>query len=108
MKRIIENIIRKRNPDFRFDENVSLSLLVSLLMEKGIWMLRGMKVIFYMKKPNRILIGKGVRWFNMRNISFGSWVKLEDYVYLGALGKGKLILGDNVGIGAFSRLIVST
>ncbi|NNC96172.1 MAG: acyltransferase, partial [Chitinophagales bacterium] len=42
------------------------------------------------------------------NISFGSWVKLEDYVYLGALGKGKLILGDNVGIGAFSRLIVST
>ena len=38
----------------------------------------------------------------------GNNVNLEDYVKLSALGKEKLYIGDNVGIGSFSQVITST
>ena len=108
MKRLIEKVIQRRNPNFAFDEHVTLYLLLSLVKDKGVNFLRGMKLLLYGKKPSKLLLGRGVRFFNIPNISLGKWVKLDDYVQLTALGKGKILLGDNVGIGAFSRLIIST
>lgn len=109
MKKIIEKIIQQRNSSFQFDKAVTSQVLVSLLFEKGSYFIRGViKQLLNFKKPSFLMLGRGVRFFNTRNISFGKWVKLEDAVYLGALGKGKLRLGNNVGIGAYSRLIIST
>jgi len=108
MKRLIEKIIQTRNPTFAFDESVTFFLLLCLLRDKGFNFLRGLKLLFYGKMPSKMLLGRKVRFFYIRNMSFGNWVKLEDYVYLSALGKGKISLGNNVGIGAFSRLIIST
>src|SRR5690606_5888474 len=75
MKKAIEQIIRKRNPDFRFDEAVTTSLLFALLWEKCFYLLRGMKVLFYLRKPNMLLLGRGVKFFHMANMKFGKWVK---------------------------------
>ena len=108
MKRIIEKIIQRRNPAFQFDSAVTISLLVSLLMTKGKYVLRGWRRLIHLKKPNMLRLGKRVKFFHPSNMVFGKWVKIEDYAYLSALGKGKLIIGDNVGIGAFSRVIIST
>lgn len=38
----------------------------------------------------------------------GKWLRLDNHVYISALGKGGVIIGDNVGLGAYSRLVVST
>lgn len=67
-----------------------------------------MKLLLYFRKPRLLLLGRRVKFFNIQNIKFGKWVKLEDFVFLNALGKGQLEIGDNVSIGAFSRLIIST
>lgn len=108
MKTLIEKIIQTRNPHFKFDEAISSYLLLILLKDKIYYFIRGFKLLFFFRKPNMLLLGKKVRFFNLPNIQLGKWVKLEDYVYLSALGKGKLELGNNVGIGAYSRLIIST
>ena len=108
MKTFIQQIIQKRNPSFVFDSNLTSRIIISLLFEKGAYFIRGFKLLFRFKKTNFLLLGRGVRFFNLYNIELGKWVKLEDHVYLNALGKGKLKLGNNVGVGAFSRLIIST
>lgn len=108
MKQILEKIIRMRNPLFRFDQDVSSGMLLALFIDKGLAFIRGFKLIFLFKKPKRIMLGKNVSFFYSRNISFGSFVKLDNYVFLSGLGKGKLKLGDHVSIGAYSRLIIST
>jgi acetyltransferase-like isoleucine patch superfamily enzyme len=108
MKNIIEKIIKKRNPNFQFDENVNTLMLIALLLDNTMCLMRGLKVLFYLKKTNMLLLGTNVKIFNISNVAFGKWVKLDDNVYLGAMGKQKLKLGNNVGIGAYSRLIIST
>jgi acetyltransferase-like isoleucine patch superfamily enzyme len=55
-----------------------------------------------------MLRGRGVRFFNTPNISWGRYLKLGDHVQLHAMGKRKLQLGENVGIGSFSRIVIST
>lgn len=108
MKKIVEEIIRLRNPNFHFDFNLD-----SLMLWQFCWiqfwnLMRASKVIFYFKKPKMALFGKGVQLFNPYKIYWGKFLKLGDFVYLSALGKTGIFLGNNVGIGAFSRVIVST
>ncbi len=104
----IEKIIQQRNPDFQFDPAVTSRLLVSLVLEKGTYFIRGLKRIFHGKYPRMLMLGKNVSFFHAANMHFGKWVKIEDHVYLSALGKEKLWLGNHVGIGAYSRIIIST
>ena len=108
MKTIIENIIKKRNPNFKFDEGISMYVLTGMIFDKFICFLRGLKLLLFLRNPKFILVGRKVKFFNIPQISFGKWVKLDDYVYLNALGKDKIILGNNTGIGAFSRIVIST
>lgn len=108
MKKILERIIQTRNSKFQFDEAITTRLIFTMVWEKGFYLLRGLKLLFRFRNPQNLLLGKGVRFFNLTNISFGKWVKLDDYVYLNALGSKRLKLGNNVGIGAFSRLVVAT
>jgi acetyltransferase-like isoleucine patch superfamily enzyme len=108
MKRILEKIIQKRNPSFQFDQAVGLGVVVSLFSEKAWYVVRGLKVWLRGRKPRLLMLGKHVRFFNLSHIKWGKWVKLEDYVYLNALGTGDIRLGDSVSIGAYSRIIIST
>lgn len=107
MKALIEKIIRLRNPDFRFDDQLSSAMLMSLVSDKGRAFIRGL-----LKNPGHLrsglMLGRRVRLLNKQNMQLGRWVKIEDYVYMNALGSGKLHIGDNSSIGAFSRVIIST
>lgn len=108
MKNLIEKIIQKRNPNFEFDKYVTSRMLWALATEKGVAWLRSWKLLFHFKIPNRLFLGKNVTFFNTPNIKLGKWVKIGDYTYLSALGKKPLEIGDNSGIGAMSRIVVST
>lgn len=109
MKRLLQTIIKKRNPSFQFDENLSNRTLFNLARNKSFDLLRGVFfLLFHLKKPGLIFVGGAVRCFNSQNIHFGKWVKIDYGVYLSGLGKGKLIIGDSSGIGAYSQLIIST
>jgi acetyltransferase-like isoleucine patch superfamily enzyme len=108
IRKLILKILKKKNPDFALDSAVSSVVLLSLSWQKTICLLRSFQLLFFGKMPNWLFLGKGVRFFNVTNMRFGKFVQLEDFVYLNALGKSYLELGDNVKIGAFSRLIIST
>lgn len=108
MKALATKLIRFRNPDFAFDPALSGQALRSFVWQQAWGLFRGLKFIFYFKNPKMALIGKRVSLFNSSKIHFGRFLKLGNDVHISALGKHGVFIGDNVGIGAFSRIVVST
>lgn len=108
MKKIVQHIIRLRNPSFAFDSALTSSMLLELIWDKGFMLMRGIVVqLFHFQLPKLIMLGKGVSYYQFRRIQFSSWVKVGDHVLLGALGKGRLSIGIGSGIGAFSQVEIS-
>lgn len=108
MKNFIQKIIRLRNPHFTFDPALN-SMALFFFIWREIWgLLRGLSWLFYGKKPQMASLGKRVSFFNAPKISFGRFLRLGNDVHLSALGKTGIFIGQNVGIGAFSRVVVST
>jgi acetyltransferase-like isoleucine patch superfamily enzyme len=108
MKKLIEKIVRFRNPHFQFDKHVTTSLLLELAWAKSKALKNGMLALFKGVNGKKLMLGRGVQFFNASKIKLGSWVKIDDYCSLSALGTGELRIGNNSGIGAFSRIIIST
>ncbi len=104
----LTNIIKKKNPDFTLDKAVGIDLLLQLVFSKVFQRLRSLKLLLYFRFPEKLFLGKNVRFFNVNNIVLGKWVQLEDEVVVSALCKNKVTIGDNFKIGAFSRIIAST
>lgn len=108
MKTQIEKFIRLRNPNFNFDSNLNGAALVFFIWVQICGLIRGLKLIAYFKNPKMAILGKRVSLFNSPKIQFGKFLKLGNDVYISALGKTGITIGNNVGIGSFSRVIVST
>ncbi|HCN48829.1 MAG TPA: acetyltransferase [Chryseobacterium sp.] len=108
MKTIIEKIIQLRNPGFSIDSCVDSGTILQLTWVQLWSFLRGLKVLLFLKKPKAMLLGKRVSFFNVSKIKWGRFLRLGNDVYVSALGKQGIEFGDNVSIGAFSRIIVST
>ena len=105
---LIEKVVQMRNPNFGIQGSVNKVMLLSFFWSNLWALIRGLKWLFYGKRPRMSLLGRHVSWYNSAQISFGKYLKLGDFVYLSALGQDGIELGDNVGIGAFSRVIIST
>ncbi len=108
MKKIIQRIIRLRNPQFEFDPSVDITMIFNLTVHQSRCLLRGIRMMIYNKQFNLIFLERGVRLFHKSKITMGNMVKIGEFTHLSALGKKGIIIGDNVGVGAFCRLIVST
>ena len=106
--RLVNNLIKLKNPHFELDKNISGFTISYLVAGRAINYLRSFRLLFYLIFPRFLFLGKGVKLDVVRNIKFGKWIQLHDYVYLSAMGKDNLTIGNNVSIGAFSRLIIST
>ena len=108
MIQTITAVVRLRNPQFSIHKAVSSRLLLEFIFWQTGNFLRGLRLFILKPKAKAALLGKGVRFFNKKDIQIGQFVKLGDHVTLSALGTGGIILGNNVGIGDFSRVVVST
>ena len=109
LKKSIETIIRiKKNKNFTFDEHLSTYMLLALIFKMLITLFRSLKLLFWLKMPKLLFLGESVSFYNLPRIRLGKWIVLEDHVFLSALGKGELKIGDGCKVGAFSRLIIST
>ena len=105
----IERIVRRtKNPNFRFDPNLTSSMLFSLIANQCVSRLRALKLIFRGRLVKGLQLGTRVELKNFSRIELGSGIKLENGVVLDGLGSGKLSLDDNCSIGAYSRLVIST
>jgi acetyltransferase-like isoleucine patch superfamily enzyme len=108
MRKLAEKIIRWRNPDFRFDPNLDNVVILSFIRTQLWGLMRGARLWFYGKNPRMAILGKRVSFFNTPKIQWGRFMKLGDDVHISALGRKGVFIGDNVSIGAYSRVIVST
>jgi len=108
MKYLMQRIIQLRNPHFKFDDDLNGAALLSFIWVQSWGLFRGLKWLFYLKNPKMTIMGSRVSFFNPSKIKFGKYLKLGNDVHLSALGKQGILIGDNVGIGAYSRVIVST
>lgn len=100
--------IQRVRPGFQFDKSLPIHMLLAFAWQNGWNWFRGLKVIFRALRPGALLLGRGVRFQFASNIKLGRWVRLEDGVLLSALGRGNIQLGNQVRIGAYSRLIIAT
>ena len=89
-------------------KDISSATLLSFFWTNFWSLLRGCKLLLSIKNPQFAILGSHVKFFNASKIQFGKYLKLGDNVYVSALGKQGVSFGDNVGIGAFSRVVVST
>ncbi len=108
MKSIVQKIIQLRNPNFKFDEALNSGALLQFIWIQVGYLFRGLKVLFLFRKPKGMMLGKGVSFFNISKIKWGKFLRLGNQVYVSALSKNGIHFGNNVSIGAFSRVIVST
>jgi acetyltransferase-like isoleucine patch superfamily enzyme len=108
MKNLIQKIIQRRNPNFSFDNNLNSFALLQFIWIQSMSLVRGLKVMLYLRKSKWMMLGKNVTFFNTPKITWGKFLRLGNYVYVSALGRKGVVFGDNVSIGAYSRIIVST
>lgn len=107
MKTLIETLIRLRNPAFRFDPELSSATLIRFIRAQLMMLTRSLRLLLRFRNPKGATLGSGVKFFNLPQITWGRFLKLGDYVYISALGKHGVQIGNDVGIGAFSRIVVS-
>jgi len=107
-KNILTQFIQLKNPNFKLDDAITIRVLLSLVIQKGMCWVRSLKFIFRGRFFKTLFLGRGVRFQYQHNIRFGKWNQFEDQVYVSALGRAPIQFGDNVRIGAFSRIITST
>tara|TARA_B110000211_G_C14071041_1_gene549982 strand:+ start:1203 stop:1913 length:711 start_codon:yes stop_codon:yes gene_type:complete len=107
MKKLIESIIKLRNPNFHLDSNVSIWFIISLVSEKTIEWLRAQKYRIVGKKWSLVFIGKHSVIKGVGSVEFGKWVKIGRGVKLFSLGREGIAIGNNSGIGDYSSLVVS-
>jgi acetyltransferase-like isoleucine patch superfamily enzyme len=108
MKSLLEKLIRLRNPMFRFSADTDLRILLLFSFGQLLNLLRGFSVLLRGKRPRMLLMGRNVTLFNAAKISWGRFLRLGDGVLLSSMSRQGITLGNNVSIGAYSRLVVST
>jgi acetyltransferase-like isoleucine patch superfamily enzyme len=108
MKAMVQYIIRFRNKDFTFDSAIDSRLLIEFITNQSIAMFRGLLILLKFKLPKYMLRGKNVKFIAAGRVSYGRFLKLGDNVTLSGLGEKGIKLGNNVGIGSHSKVIVST
>lgn len=107
IKQLLVSFAKRKNKDFKLSSSITSGMILSFAFMKGRNWIRGFRMLWYGKIPRMLFLGKGVRFFHVSNMKFGKFVQIHEGAYLGALGKGALEIGDNVNIGAFSRIEIS-
>ncbi len=107
MKSFLERIMRLRNPAFSVDPRLSVHALWAALCAHWIRQARGWRRMLHGRRPFGLSLGRGVQFFNPRDVRFGRHVIIGDYAYIHALGPESLVFGDQSGCGAFCRIVTS-
>ncbi len=108
IKSVLENIVKKRNPGFCFDKNITDRMIISFALGVARRLFRGLKVLWIGHNPKGLMMGKNVSIKFGSRVKWGSFLKLGDGVELSGLGTEGITMGHHVGIGSNSKLVTST
>lgn len=102
MRKLIEQITKKiKGSDYSIDSNIPFLYLIGIIWKRGSMLLRGyFKTIGVEKRGHNVFVGKKVSLKCRSKMSFGKNITIQDRVYIDALSKNGLFLGDGSSIGA--------
>ncbi len=90
---------------FELDKRISNGYIFSLCMRYGLMMIRGKMFSLGNKKISKsIFVGKHVRILEKKYLTIGVKTKLHDNVYIDALSKQGVCIGDHAVIGRNTRI----
>lgn len=100
MREILNKLIVKLGKkDYILDSNLSASILILIVLNKLISLIRGMFLKLRLKKSKGLIFMKrGVKIKFSRKIILGKTITIGNNVYIDALSKKGIIIGDNVSI----------
>jgi acetyltransferase-like isoleucine patch superfamily enzyme len=106
---LVEKTIQhlKRDPGYQLDPDLTGHALWQVLSFRGASILRGYLYRLRLRRSaNPLLVGSHVTLRHPQLISVGRSVIIEDYVFMDALSKEGIRLGNNVTIAKFSTIKV--
>jgi len=108
MKKLLIKLVQLRNPNFTLHHAIDNRILFSFCTSTALQLLRGLRVLWFFRKNKGAMFGSGVSLQYIHKISWGRFLKLGKQIRISALGTDGVHLGNNVSIGSYSSLIVST
>lgn len=99
IKNIFQKLLLKSGKNYTIDSRIPHALFVYTLKTRAIMLLRG--ILFLRKK---VFLGKNCTVLNKKNIQFGSNITIEQGTRIDGFSFEKIILMNNVRIGAYSYL----
>lgn len=91
--------------NFRLDPAIGKGYIFHQCLKYGGMMIRGRFFSFgYKNITNSVFVGKKVKVLEKRRLSIGDKTKLQDGVYIDALSREGVLIGDHVVIGRNSRI----
>lgn len=99
-------LTRFKGRHFALDRSVPLSLLLAVMLRRGIWLLRGIgKGLVLQRRLALVFMAGGVNLRGASLIRFGKGVTLERGVIMDGMMRQGIVLGDHVKIGPYSTLL---
>lgn len=91
--------------DFQLDSKIGLKYIFQQCWKYGRMLFRGRIFSFgYKRIANDIFVGKNVKVMEKKNLTIGRKTKLHDGVYIDALSREGISIGNNVVIGRNTRI----
>lgn len=96
----VQKLLIKSGKTYIIDSRVPNGLLAYTLYKRFVMLTRGM---FFIRK--KVFLGSSCIILNKKNFEFGKNVTIEKHTELDGYASTKIVFGDNVKIGAYSRLL---
>jgi acetyltransferase-like isoleucine patch superfamily enzyme len=99
IKKLFQKMLSKIGKTYQIDDRIPNKLLYSVFYNRAIMLVRG-----YLKTGRKVFIGRNTKILNKSNYVFGKSITIDNHCLLDGFSSEKIILGDCVKIGAFSKL----
>lgn len=95
-----QSYLKKAGKTYTIDKNIPESLIAKALISRMTMLLRGVVIL-----RKKVFLGSGCTLSNKRNFVFGTNVTIDSHTILDGYASEKIVLGDNVKIGSYSKLL---
>ncbi len=100
---LFQKLLNKSGKLYLIDADIPESLLLLMLFKRLIMLIRGI-----IKTRKKVFVGNNTIIYNSKNISFGKSVSIDKNCFIDGYAKQKIIFGDCVNIGAYSKLTATS
>ena len=96
---LFQELLNKSGKSYKIDSEIPNALILLTLQKRLIMLIRGI-----IKTRKKVFVGNNTKIYNSKNISFGKSVTIDKNCFIDGYAKQKIIFGDCVNIGAYSKL----